>query len=84
MNADTPVFLLLTLSIQDSKTAPSELQGCCEFILYASTVFCRGHEFETFSLKKSKCRKQNWLCAPYKYQSNVSQTLFSRSIFNTD
>jgi len=49
MNADTPVFLL-TLSIQDSKTAPSELQGCCEFILFASTVFCWDSDFETFSL----------------------------------
>ena len=77
MNADTPVFLL-TLSIQDSKTAPSELQGYCEFILFARP------RFWDILAKKSKCRIQNCLCAPYKYQSNVSQTLFSRSIFNTD
>jgi len=28
-------------------------------------VFCRGRDFATFSLKKSKCRIQNCLGAPF-------------------
>jgi len=45
-------------------------------LTHQDTVFCRGHDFATFSLKKIKCRIQN--CAPF-----VAYEFAWRRILNT-